>query len=290
MINLPTSVKFKKIYLQFQTAHYSFQMMLKETHDKFHTFNFIVGDPSKPCLEGIINLESSIKNNRFKSYENTVHLIKLDALEECSLEDITTEYMDKYSFGKEMLDSIVFFINHQFPSITTIKLHDMSYIPCNRESGDTLDLLTYSIALYKKTWYEERLNAYTLPKENYDIYRKQVENYGSEKTKEEISFEEFVYIVRTNNSFALEIIENNFDFYKNIYDNTKTFPDFFKEISKTILKKDKCKFFKDWLYGFISSKITIDRTWYFDLFPKIYVIQQSNIKPLRNKTRRNKKL
>jgi hypothetical protein len=30
----------------------------------------------------------------------------------------------------------------------------------------------------------------------------------------------------------------------------------------------------------------IDRTWYFDLFPKINVIQQSNMKQLRNKTRR----
>jgi hypothetical protein len=277
-----------KTYLQFQTPHYSFQMTITQTNNMFRTFNFIVGNPLKPCLEGIINLECNIKNNRFKSYENTVNLIKLDALEECSLEDITNEYMDKYSFGKEMLDSIVFFINQQFQSIKTIKLNDMSYIPCNRESGDTLDLLTYSIALYKKTWYEERLDAYTLPKENYELYRKQVENYSSKEFKESYSFDEFVHIVRTNNSFALETIENNFDPYKEIYEKASTFPDFFREISKTIPKKNKCRFFKDWLYSFISSNITIDRTWYFDLFPKISVIQQTNMKPVRNKTRRNK--
>jgi hypothetical protein len=287
---IPTSEKIKRIYLQFQTPHYSFQMTLTETDGNFHTFNFIVGNPLKPCLEGIVTLENKLKNNRFKNYENNAKLIKLDALEECSLEDITTDYMDKHSFGKEMLDSIVFFINSQFPSIKTISLDDKSYIPCNRESGDTLDLLSYSIALYKKTWYEERLDAYMLPKENYETYRKQVDAYASKETKEKYLFEDFYYLLQSHNRFATEVIENNVETYRGIYEKSETFPDFFKEISKGIQKKDKCRFFKDWLYSFISSKIRIDRTWYFDLFPKIISIQKSNMKSLRNKTRRNKNI
>ena len=162
-MSAPTKEYERTIYLQLQTPHYSFQMALTEIMDKYHKFHFIVGNTKKPCLEGSIKLKSTIQNDRYKQYENIATLIKLDALEECALEDIHTEYLQKYSFGKEMLDAIVFFINSNFPQIQRVGLHDSSYIPCDRTIGDILDLLTYSIALYKKTWYEERLDAYILP-------------------------------------------------------------------------------------------------------------------------------
>ncbi len=141
----------KTIHLQFQTPHYSFQMALTEIMNSYHKFKFIVGNTKKPCLEGSITLENNLMNERLKKYENVASLLKIDALEECALEDINNGYMTKYSFGKEMLDSVVFFINCQFPQIKTIRLDDASYIPCDREIGDILDLLTYSIALYQKT-------------------------------------------------------------------------------------------------------------------------------------------
>jgi hypothetical protein len=50
--------------------------------------------------------------------------------------------------------------------------------------------------------------------------------------------------------------------------------------------KDKCKFFKDWLFDFISSQIMIERIWYIDLSPKIEVVSNKNISR-KNKTRKS---
>lgn len=272
----------RHIYLQFQTPHYKFEMKVTEEKEPMQRFIFIVGNKNKPCLEGIITLENTSKNNRLNLYENTAALHKLDALEECSLEDITNEYMTKHSFGKEMLDSVVFFINHQFESIQSVSLTDTSFIPCNRSEEDTLDLLSYSIALYKKTWYEERLDAYTLPKENFEAYRKQVDIYGSKETKQQMPFEEMYLLIKSE--FARSIIDTNIEFYRNLFNASETLPDFFKGVNKSLKREDKCRFFKQWLLGFISSRIQFDRTWYFDLYPKIKVI-----KSLTNKTRRNNK-
>lgn len=286
-MSAPTKEYERTIYLQLQTPHYSFQMTLTEIMGKYHTFHFIVGNIKKPCLEGSIKLESTIQNDRYKQYENIATLIKLDALEECALEDINTEYLQKYSFGKEMLDAIVFFINCHFPQIKTVGLNDSSYIPCDRTIGDILDLLTYSIALYKKTWYEERLDAYNLPKENHKRYRKQVEEYASKESKKQMTFEDlYDFIMKHNAPYASNIITNNYDTYKTIYEKSETFPDFFQTINKMIPREEKCKFFKNWLELFIHSKIQIDRAWYFDLYPKITVIEQPTLKPNRNTTRR----
>ena len=263
----------EKIYLELQTPHHKFQMTITRNEDTHSRYYFIVGDDKQPCLEGIITL-SSLDTE----YNNTAKLIKLDALEECSIEDINQEYLNTYSFGNEMLDAVIFFINSQFPSIKTIKLCDTSYIPCKKDVGDTLDLLTYSIALYKKTWYEERINAYILPKERHDNYRKQVEEYASKDTKNKHTFYDIYHIITDNNTFAVNIIESNKKMYTKMYEEAKTFPDFFKKLGRTIKPEDKCRFFKGWIDSFVNSKITVIREWNFDIYPKITIINNANIK------------
>ncbi len=259
--------------MQIKTSHYEFQMNVIEKRDTFLKYHFIVGDTKNPCLEAHITLESLHTNNRFKQFENMAKLNKIDALEECAVNDITTEYLEKHSFGKEMLDAIIFIINSKFPSIKTISLDDSSYIPCNRAIGNILDLLTYSIALYKKTWYEEKLNAYILPNEKHITYRKQVDIYASEETKNAMKFDDFfTYVAKGTNPFAEEVLTNNYEKYKKIYETSDTFPIFFQEISKTITRENKCNFFNRWLMNFISSYVNIERTWYFDLYPKFTII------------------
>ena len=277
-------------YLQFQTPHYSFQMKITKPVSVYNEYCFIVGDELKPCLEGHIRLDYKKTNDRYRQYEYKVHLDKIDALLECALEDITSEYLTKHSFGKEMLDAVVFFINSQFPQIKTISLNDTSYIPCNRVKNDTLDLLVYSIALYKKTWYEEHYNAYMLHNENYTVYRKSVDSYASKETKNALPFDMFLSLYLYK-QYARNIIDSNIDYYKTMYETSDTFPEFFQKLSKTIKREDKCKFFKGWLEHFLTSyvKIAADRHWCFDLYPKITVIQQTNMKPVRNATRKKQR-
>ena len=275
-------------YLEFQTPHYKFQMKITKTENSHVRYNFMVGDYKQPCLEGIITLENKSSNSRYDIYNNTAKLIKLDALEECSVEDINQEYLNTHSFGKEMLDAVIFFINSQFPIIKTIRLNDTSYMPCKRDTGDTLDLLTYSIALYKKTWYEERANAYILPKEKHEEYRRQVEEYASRDTKDKFTFYHIYSIIAEGNTLTANIIDTNKEMYKEMYEASETLPEFFKKLSKTIKREEKCRFFKGWLEEFIHNKITVTREWNFDIYPKITVIKHSNIKP-KHKTRKQRK-
>ena len=275
-----------KTYLELQTPHYKFQMKITRHEQSHPLYSFSVGDDTMPCLEGVITLENKSLNPPDNIFKNTAKLIKLDALEECSVEDINQGYLNTHSFGKEMLDAVIFFINSQFPSIKTIRLNDTSYIPCKRDTGDTLDLLTYSIALYKKTWYEERTNAYILPKEKHDTYRQEVEKYASKDTKDETTFYHIYHIITDNNTFAADIIRTNMQMYEKMFEESETFPDFFQRLSKSINTKEKCRFFKGWLESFIHNKITVTREWNFDIYPKITIIKHTNIK---HKTRKQRK-
>lgn len=276
-------------HLKFKTPHYSFQMeIMQNKKTVYNSYYFIVGDKQRPCLEGSINLETTTNNERYKQYENIALLDKIDALTECSLEDTSTEYQNKYSFGRELLDTILFFINSQFPQVKNIKLTDMSFIPCNRNQNDILDLLSYSIALYGQTWYEKNANAYIKPNEKYEMYRNQVKKYMDKKIKTDMDFEYFYNIILNKNMYAKEFVNKNYENYENIFKESDTFPEFFSKINKLIKKEEKCRFFKSWLYDFIESHILIERTWYIDLYPKIEVTSKINYNKTRNNQTRRK--
>ena len=272
------------VQLKITTPHYKFDLTIIQNANPLHKITFMVGSKETPCLEGNIILENNTKNNRFDSMVNTAKLIKIDALQECSLEDITDEYMATHSFGTEMLDAILFFINSQYPMIETISLNDASYIPCIRDSKDTLDLLIYSIALYKSTWYENKLRAYIKPKEAYEDYRRQVAIYASKERKSQMEFIDIYKLILYGSEFTRNLFDEKYLEYEESFKRSETLPDFFKALSRSIQRSYKCRFFKDWLESFISSQIHIERTWYIDLFPKIEVVTHN-----RNKTRKYRK-
>jgi hypothetical protein len=270
-------------YIEIETPHYKFEMRMTRTEEKHETYYFIVGDKGKPCLEGNITLENKSLNSRYNIFNNTASLIKLNALKECSLEDIAEEYLNEYSFGKEMLDAVIFFISSYFPIIKTISLNDTSYIPC--KNGKTLDLLTYSIALYKKTWYEEKANAYILPKEKHENYRRQVEEYASKDTKDKITLYDIYKTIKPD-TFAANMISTNKEMYEKMYEESETLPEFFQRLSKTIKREEKCEFFKEWLEKFIYKKISVTNAWNIDIYPRVTIIKEIKIK---NKTRKQRK-
>ena len=271
-------------FLRFTTAHYTFEMTVIESHLPYHSFKFFVGDVEKPCLEGHIILKNNSKNSRLNSVENTASLMNIKALQECSLDDITDNYMAQYSFGTELLESFIYFVNSQFPSIKTVSLNDASYIPCIKGDVETLDLLAYSVALYKETWYEKKLHAYLKPKELYEKYRKYVETYASQDTKDKMTFQDMYEIMLHGSEFTKIMIANNYTQYEELFNNSTTLPDYFKALNATIKRSEKCRFFKNWLEAFINKSFNIPRTWYFDLFPKI---EEIKILSKRRNTRKN---
>jgi hypothetical protein len=263
-----------------KTNYYNFPMTYKisETPPMVH---FHVGDKMKPCLEFSVMLQDAPEY--LQKNIDTVYLGKVDSLIECVTNDINSDYMEKYSLGKELINVVIKTMKTHFPYVKKIELIDPSYIPCNRAHNESLDLLTYSIALYGETWYEKTFGAQ--PVYGYEDYRKKVEKYKSSEFKKQIKFETILSIIaKTNNMYALNLIYSNLEYYQTLYNNYETLPQFFKKLSKIVDKKDKCKLFKSWLEYFMNDILfhgrIVDQKWI------IYISQNGGKK--RNKTQRRK--
>lgn len=280
------SVKRPTTSFQIKTPHYSFHITFTKSEDKLVEYYFLVGEKNNPCLDGNITLENISGNTRYDDVKQTAHLHNIKALANCSLEDISDEQLQKYSFGYEMLHALSYFIKSQFPQINTIKFTDNSEIICDVRT----DLLIYSLALYEKTWYERRMNAYFTPLEKFMKYRKQVEEYASIKTKQDITLGKILIIMNRSNNFAKTTINDNKQKYQELWNKSRTLPEFFKKVNQTIPREDKCLFFKGWLEDIIKPYISIERSWQFDLQPKIASIQELNMLPLLNQTRKQNRL
>lgn len=242
------------------TAHYTFNLDIRNNFSRGVWFSqhLVVGDPIKPCLSlNISTVESLsvIPNNKI----DTAKLCNIEALYNCVLEDDAEDLFSKYSFGKELLEWVIEYIKTEFKHVKFLELDDQSYIPCNRETNETLDLLTYSIAVNKKTWYELHFNAFINDKQLYEKYNKQIQVYSLESTKSD-NWDTF-FLKNFTSMYARDTILQNEGLYKNMYEESKTFPEFFRKLANAVGKEEKCKFFKWWLQEFISSNINISRRW-----------------------------
>lgn len=264
-----------------KTEHYTFVLQRVEQFKPLHQVKYIVGDERNPCIEAYVLFPD---NERLHELGRTsiATLSKIDALMECSRTDITDNYMEKYSFGTELLQYIINLISVEYKHVKYISLNDNSHVPCNRKTKDELDLLTYSIAKYGKTWYEIKMNVHLESKTKQQRYDKEIKNYMSEELKSIITFDD-IYKQIYKNNFALNFISTNLDFYKNIYDESTTLPVFFTKISDLVPRSDRCKFFKDWLEWFIKNYISVESYW-------IYDIPRQNIGGSKRLTRKIKKM
>jgi hypothetical protein len=246
-----------------KTEHYSFVLQKTEEFSPIHQIKYIVGYEKKPCIEAYVLLPDNERLHEL-GFTNTAKLAKIDALIECAREDITNNYLEKYSFGTELLEYIINLISTTYPHITKISLNDTSHIPCNRKAQDELDLLTYSIAKYGKTWYEMKMNVHLESKVAQERYKKEINYYMSRELKSTITFKEILNILE-NNNFALKFIYSNISDYEKMYEMAQTLPEFFTKLSELVPRKDRCHFFKDWLENFIKQFIYVESYWIYDI-------------------------
>lgn len=253
--------------------YYRFEIDIrKEVAGPLNRYILKVGSDEQPCLHAIIPLKPDRNNNieRFYNFIKYATLPNIDALHECLYEDVSEEYFRKHSFGKEMLQSVIRIIKNisEFKHITHIQLTDKSYIPCNRALNDTLDLITYSIALYGQTWYESNFSAIQYPEMNetrvklLKDYDEAIKEYTSTITKEALLFNELYVYISVKNEYATKHVTDNLAKIQKMYDDAKILPEFFITLSKSLEPTNKCRFFKTWLEHFIAERIPINRTWY----------------------------
>lgn len=251
--------------IRIKTEHFSFDMTITDrfARDINISKHFQIGYDKKPCLSLFIYTKnaSTIMGDEIIK---TANLNNIESLYECVLDDI--DIFNKYSLSFEIINYIILLLQKKYKHIKHIKLDDESYIPCNRDTNDTVDLLTYSIANYGKTWYEKQYNGYLIPSDKYKQYQKEVENYTSAEFKSSIRWEVFLLVhFNSSTEFAYSHMKKNENIYAKMFKESTTFPEFFKKISATLDRSDKCAFYKHWLQQFISSVIHIERRWIIDI-------------------------
>jgi len=253
---------------EISTGHYTIRLE-KTLRTDFQgnpvSWHYLVGSKQKPCL----SLSFYVKEMESKYgsiFIETANLNNIEALDECVENEVSDEVQEKYPFGRELLNWVLNHLQQSYPYIKHVKLSDNSYIPCNRKVLDTVDLLTYSIAHYGKTWYEQHYNAYLIPAEKMKVYKEQIATYTSPEFKSKYDWNTFLNTYAyTSTDFAFHRIQENYDTWEPLYTQSKTFPDFFMKLRPLILKQDKCMFYKSWLETFIKSVVSIHREWVIDI-------------------------
>ena len=173
--------------MQFEvkTPHFKYILSIKESFTP-HQYTFFVGDKTNKCLEAIMMMPDV--EDRFKDEIKTVQLTRIDALDACILSEQDSE---DESFGTELLYSFINILKANYSYVKYLRLYDVSYIPCNRDLNQTLDLLTYDIALYGKSWYEMKAGAHLeTPKLN-KKYEDEIKIWMSDIIKKKYTFDKW---------------------------------------------------------------------------------------------------
>jgi len=259
MNNIPKTIKCN-------TAHFSFNLKISKKIDRYGntmSYHFLVGNDTNPCLS-LYFFSKEAEETFGKELIKVANIINIKNLRECILDNVQNNIYEKNSFAKELLDFTIQYIRKNYPHIQKFKLNDKSYMPC--AENDTLDLLTYSIALHGKTWYELNYNAYLQNNTIYTQYLTQLKNLNSLEFKNQFTWDMFcLQFLPIATDFTKDIFSKNNNQYRQIFEESSTFPEFFMKLNTTIKKKDKCKFYKFWLEQFISQYVIIMREWYFNI-------------------------
>ena len=240
------------MYYNVKTQNFTFVLKVQDFPTPVPKRMFFVGDSKGPCLEASVFMPNA--NPVFKPHECILH--QIDVLKECVLQGD----VEKASFGTELLYAFINILKSNCPHITQIALTDSSNIPCIRHK-DMLDLLSYNIALYGKSWYEMKAGALLSSPAKQSIYETEILNYINPNTKNKFAFDDLFRVVIQHNRFATAHIENNKPHYMKMYESTNTFPEFFKTLKSEIDKQDICKFFKEWMFVWVKQFVHIERDW-----------------------------
>jgi hypothetical protein len=271
---------------------YGLHIELTETRGKYNNLHLYVGDKDNLCLSLSFHLPSILEDSRFTKEDISIAKLNIiKNLKGCIIEDSSPiNLVNKPAFAKEMLFDIISFVK-QFEHIKFIRLADYSNIECDGES-DSLDMLSYYIALHEKTWYETNFNSFFLPEKRFIDYRCKVATYASPETKKKTDWNTmFDRIKISSNEYSYRIFIENDELYKELYESSKTLPEFFRKLTETIPRKDKCKFFKSFFESILNFySIDTSRIWFISLYnvPAKYVAGSYNKKRKTNKTRRRK--
>lgn len=258
-----------------KTEHFTFELKRKNIENNYiHEAVFLVGDENQPCLSLFVPLrltELGETNSRFQDKINIATLPYLEVIKDCIHDELANDLINKYSFGRELLNFMISGLKQNFKHIQYLSLNDQSNIHCGKNKK--LDLITYSMALYGKTWYELNFNAVQLPT-NCE-YELAVKNYMKPSTKTAYPFFELANFAKQN-MMAHRYFTEHYNELEAEYNTCSTISEFLIALSKKIGRENKCIFFNVWISNFIISFIPINRDWYIPI--NVWMPKRSTLK------------
>lgn len=264
-----------------RTPHFSFVLRVEAYPGIAPKHKLFVGDEKGPCLEATVFMASV--DSLYEPHICILH--QIDALEECAQQDVKS---NSASLGLELLYAFINILKTNYPHVTHISLRDASYIPCNRRLQDTLDLLSYDIALYGKTWYEMHAGAHLPTLSKQQRYEKEIATFLSNEAKSEYTFHNLLAFINKHNDFAFRQMQTKATEYEEAYKEAKCFSDFFRILKRDVDKQDVCRFFKEWLELFVQKWVRIERDWVIPIhtnttLEKLGVLNISAKRPMRKR-------
>ena len=266
-----------------KTPKFKYILKIREIVYPIHKLNYLVGEERGPCLEASVYMPDI--DERFQYLISEAHLYRIDALKECMIDSHEDTHA---SFGTELFYSFLNILKVNHPYVTTVSLQDSSYLPCSRDDTYILDLLTYSIACYGKTWYELKANAYLESEKDQTRYNQEISKYMTSVPKDTLQFERFLDKMRKND-FTIEKVYPHLSQLQTVYETAASFPEVFQYLNTLVTKTDKCKFYKVWLEQFIGSFITIKRDWKINITENAILGNVLNISTKRQMSQRTQR-
>ena len=221
-----------------KTNKHKYILNIKEDEYQYY---ITVGGNKKTCIEIIV-------------YKNTTtaKLLQIDYSRECNL----LENLDSGTGTRDMLITTLYAIKKIFKTnILYITLDDYSLVNCDDKR--TPSLLYYNVAFKEKTWYESNFGAVPYGIKLQKKYIKIKEQLNDENEKKN-GFE-FKKIISHIN------FKDDIDELCDIYNKSKTFNDFFKNIKENNVVGICIKKY-DWIEKIFSlNDMKIPREWIIDL-------------------------
>jgi hypothetical protein len=142
-----------------------------------------------------------------------------------------------------LLALAISYIQKEFPHITKIQFDDCSYREC--VEGQNIELAYFYYALYGETWYMNKIGARFLNES--DKTRFELSTNTFQQLKNEMTWEMYDQYVNTAHPLAV-------DEMRTLYDNSKTWINFFQSIKHRVEIEDLCLYMAPWISNFIKNK------------------------------------
>ena len=268
-----------------KTPHFRFNLQVVDDFKPTHMRRFTIGDKGNYCLEATLLMPDA--DERFSDVLSVCDIARLDSLSSCLIEPTSEDV----SFGTELLYGFIAILKANYPHITRLSLFDASFLPCNRKTDDTLDLLSYNIGLYGQTWYEMKFGARLPTTEKQTAYEKGVGKYREPEAKHTTTWDQWLIRVSKTNEFAKTRILSNESLYKDLFETSDTWPICFNRMNKTLKRTERCRFFKGWLESIVYSFVPNERQWMIDITTNSVlgnVLETPCKKPIVRKTLKNR--